>query len=152
MSANAEVQQIPKGALIAAAFLMAWSILFAFVATKTDFGATRLDPAAPVQSLSLQFNDLADGSIGIYDAAKKRDIEILPPGKNGFVRVVMRGMAQGRAVNGVGAEVPFTLSKLEDGRLVLIDPTSNRIVTLEAFGFNNLASFQDLFNKGSQQQ
>ena len=64
----------------------------------------------------------------------------------------MRGLAQDRTINGVGPETPFKLSKLEDGRLVLVDPTSGRVVTLEAFGSNNLAAFQELFNKGRQQQ
>jgi putative photosynthetic complex assembly protein len=152
MGAHTDGQNVPTGALIGAGLLIGLSLVFAFVAAKTDIGATRLTPAAPVETLSLKFNDLADGSIGIYDTVKQRNIDILAPGKNGFVRVVMRGLALDRTVNGDSAEVPFKLSKLADGRLTLTDPTSGKIVTLEAFGSNNLAAFEDLYNKGRQQQ
>jgi putative photosynthetic complex assembly protein len=156
MTANTEAQQVPQqvptGALIGAAMLIAVSMAFAFVARTTDIGATRLTPSATLETLSLRFNDLADGSIGVYDTVKQRNIDVLVPGKNGFVRVVMRGLAQDRAVNGIGPDVPFTLNRRADGRLVLIDPTSGRIVTLEAFGSGNYASFEALFNKGRQQQ
>ncbi len=152
MGAYINDQPFPKGALIGAGVLIAASLSFALLARTTDIGATRLTPSAPVATLSLVFNDLADGSIGIIDATNQRTIDILTPGKNGFVRVVLRGLAQDRAVNGVGADLPFKLSRLEDGRLVLVDPTSGRIVTLEAFGSNNYAAFEDLFNKGRQQQ
>jgi len=140
---------VPKGVLIAAAALITLTIIFAATARLTGTGATRLALAPAVQSKSLFFRDLPDGGVSVVDAADNTRVAILPAGKDGFVRVVMNGLAQDRAVSGIGADVPFLLKRLQDGSAVLEDPTSGRVVTLNAFGYKNLEAFTQLLEPQS---
>ena len=58
----------------------------------------------------------ADGSVAVYDAGSGALVELMTPGTNGFVRIVMRGLARDRTNLGIGAQSPFQLTRWEDGR------------------------------------
>jgi putative photosynthetic complex assembly protein len=134
--------------IAAAAALVLFSIVLAAVARWTDFGATRLAIAPPVETMELKFDDRADGSIAISQWPANREIALLEPGTNGFVRVVMRGLAFERSRQGIGKDEPFRLMRLTDGSAVVEDPATGKVVTLKAFGFANAATFEQLFEKG----
>lgn len=140
---------IPRGMLIAAAGMITAAMLMAGTASVTGVGATRLTLGDATQTLKLRFKDRADGSIAIFDAADDRQIHALGPGDGGFVRVVMRSLAQRRAAAGVGDTNPFHLSRYADGRTALEDPETGNVVTLAAFGHGNAAAFAGLLAKGS---
>ena len=142
---------VPWGALAGAALLIGMTIALATVARLTDRGATRLTLAPTVESRSLQFTDGADGGVVVTDTASKERVAVLPAGHEGFVRVVLRGLAQDRAVSGLGASAPFNLKRLQDGSAVLEDTATGKIVLLNAFGANNLAAFTQLLDKPSAQ-
>lgn len=149
---HASEEQFPKGALIAGALLMAVSIAFAAVAKLTDVGATRLTIAEPLESLDLVFKDLTNGSIGVVSTREARQIAELAPGESGFVRVVLRGLARGRLVNGGGMDEPFRLTRHTDGQTTLTDLATGRVVTLSAFSRGNAAAFEQFFAMGRTQQ
>jgi putative photosynthetic complex assembly protein len=146
--AHIDDQPFPRGPLIAAGVLIAFSILLAATARLTGIGAERLQLAAPVSAVTLRFADLPDGSVGVTDATGDRKIAKLAPGEAGFVRVVMRGFAYKRSRQGTGPEQPFELSRRADGSLVIEDPTTGHLVLLNGFGHLNAAAFQDLLDKG----
>ena len=69
---------------------------------------------------------------------------MVAPGTNGFLRGVLRGLAQERLRQDAGAATPFVLTRWSDGRLSLTDPVTGRSVYLEAFGPSNVALFAAL--------
>ncbi|MGQ0672661.1 MAG: photosynthetic complex assembly protein PuhC [Hyphomicrobium sp.] len=148
MNEQVAEQTFPTGALVAALFMILIAIAFALTARLTDVGATRLTLPEPVETLSIRFADLAGGSIGITEADTGRQIQVLAPGEAGFVRVVMRGLAMERMASGLGPETPFNLSRLADGRSVIDDPATGRVVTLDAFGAGNAQTFAAILDRG----
>ena len=53
------------------------------------------------------------------DAANGAELERIAPGAGGFIRVTMRSFAMERKQRGMGADVPFQLTRMRDGDLVL---------------------------------
>lgn len=148
MNEQVAEQTFPTGALIAAFVMIVIAMAFALTARLTDIGATRLSLPEPVETLSIRIADLDGGSIGITDATTGRSIQTLAPGEAGFVRVVMRGLALERQASGLGPETPFDLSRLADGRSVINDPATGRVVTLDAFGAGNAQTFAAILDRG----
>jgi putative photosynthetic complex assembly protein len=141
-------QRFPRGALIGAGCLIATAITSAILARTYDIGAARFTPGAVAQSRDLLFTDMDNGSVRIQDATTGHEVDVLPPGYNGFVRVVLHGLARDRELAGIGSDVPFRLSKYADGRSVLEDRATGKLVTLGAFGAVNSNAFTPLFDKG----
>jgi putative photosynthetic complex assembly protein len=139
---------IPRGALIGAACLMAATVGSAILAHNTDIGAARLTLGNVAQARDLLFSDTENGSVRVTDAATGRVVDVLTPGSSGFVRVVLRGLAHYREVAGIGADLPFRLSRYTDGRTLLEDHSTGQSVTLRAFGNDNAQAFAVLFDKG----
>jgi putative photosynthetic complex assembly protein len=97
-----------------------------------------------IESQSLHFVDLDKGVISVINAHNKKEIIRLQSGEHGFMRSVMRGLAQERKAHGLGPEIPFELTVWEDGLVSLIDPATQRRVELSAFGKDNVAAFTQL--------
>ena len=76
---------------------------------------------------------------GVADAA---------PETGGFVRTSLRSLALDRAQDGVGAGPPFSLHMTGNGRLILEDPATGQWISLDAFGKDNVAEFERLFEEG----
>jgi putative photosynthetic complex assembly protein len=66
--------------------------------------------------------------------------------------VVLKGFARDRSVAGLGEDLPFRISTLADGRSMIEDPSTGRIVMLGAFGADNLKAFSQLLVKRSDLQ
>ena len=96
-----------------------------------------------VASRALVFTDHPDGSIGVFDAQHQEQLDNVS-GTGGFVRGAMRALARQRRLAHVGPEVPFYLVKWSDGRLTLDDSSTQNHLELEAYGNENLASFEKL--------
>ncbi len=99
---------------------------------------------ATVLSRELRFVDVEGGGVSVVDAADGAELQRLARGEDGFVRSVMRGLANERKARGIGAEAPFRISLLDDGSLWLDDPATRREVVLSAFGPDNVAAFARL--------
>lgn len=143
MSEAAHIQPFPRGTVVAAAGLIGLTIVAAGVGRLADIGVTRMPAAAPVQSRVLHFADRTDGGVEVTDS-EGRVVEIMPGGTNGFARGALRGLARERRRSDIGAEPPFVLTRWSDGRLSLEDPTTKRLINLEAFGTTNSAVFARL--------
>jgi putative photosynthetic complex assembly protein len=101
--------------------------------------------ASAVETLSLKFEDRADGSISIRDAGDGKIIYRVAPGTNGFIRATMRGLASERKRDGMGDAQPFLLVHWSDGTVSLKDPMTARKIDLDAFGPSNTRAFAQLF-------
>jgi putative photosynthetic complex assembly protein len=81
----------------------------------------------------------------VTDAQTGRQVAILAPGTNGFIRATLRGLAHsGGHEEHPRENHPFRLTALSDGRLTLDDPDTHRTLDLEAFGSLNSAAFATL--------
>lgn len=143
MTVPAPPRPFPRFALVGAGLLIAATIIAAAVAryVGTD---TFVPTAAVVVSRDLLFQDRADGSIAIVDAADGAPVEVVAPGTNGFLRAMLRGLARDRRREDAGRALPFRLTFYADGRLTLEDPFSGRRIDLEAFGHTNEQVFARL--------
>ena len=123
-------------------------VMFALVAVTTSrltgVGDTRMTLPAAVESRDLQFADGQGGTVLVYDAKDRQLIDTIAPGTNGFVRVVLRGLARERKLGDIGQEPPFRLTRHANGQMMLTDTSSNKQVDLAAFGAANAQSFTRL--------
>jgi putative photosynthetic complex assembly protein len=129
-------------------YLCGSAILIALVAATagrlTNFGDVT-PHGTPVIERSLRFADRANGAVAVYDARDpSQPIEIVAPETNGFLRATMRGLAQQRIRQDANLKTPFVLAQWPDNRLTLEDPTTHRLVDMEAFGVTNEAVFAKL--------
>lgn len=146
MSDPFEDRSLPRGALAAAAGLIVLAIAGAAYG-RLGGHTTAAPPAAAVETRELRFTDRDDGAVVITEEDGAL-VTVVAPGTNGFLRGVLRGLAQERLRRDAGPETPFQLTRWSDGRLSLTDPVTDRHVYLEAFGPSNVAPFAALLDAG----
>ena len=131
------VPALACGGLLAATLVFAaWSSF-----TRSPHGAAaEFSTATAAVVREVRFEDRA-GSVVVLDARSGTQIAALARGEDGFVRATMRSLARDRKPLGVGADVPFRLSRDRDGRVTLDDPVTGRVVPLDAFGATNARAF-----------
>ncbi|MCK2054178.1 photosynthetic complex assembly protein PuhC [Methylobacterium sp. 37f] len=130
--------------VVGAGLLLGFVIAAVTIGRVESVGLTRMEPARPVQSLALRVDDVADGSITLRDAERGTLIATVRPGADNFIRATLRGFAQGRLRAGLSREVPFRLTRFDDGALRLDDALTGRSVDFGAFGPSNYAAFARL--------
>jgi putative photosynthetic complex assembly protein len=97
--------------------------------------------AQPTVTRDIRFADRADGAVVVSDARTGREIEVVEPGTEGFVRGAMRGLVRQRRLADIGPDVPFRLSIWPDGRITLQDMANDNTMELHAFGRTNAEAF-----------
>jgi putative photosynthetic complex assembly protein len=112
----------------------------------TGVGKVTVAPGVPVSQYELRFEDAADGSALVRDAGDGRVVTVLAAQTNHFVRATVRGLVRERKREGIGAEPPFRLTRLADGRLALEDPATRRRIDLDAFGRSNVGAFSAIMD------
>jgi putative photosynthetic complex assembly protein len=142
---------LPRGALLAVGALIGISLVSVIaVRILQPEGVKTPIEAAVVDSRELRFVDVGKGEVAIYDWPEGKLVETLDPGTDNFIRGVIRGLARERRSIDAGTDTPFRLSRLDNGRLTLEDPATGRVLTLEAYGATNAASFRRLLETQSQ--
>jgi hypothetical protein len=97
-----DTEPFPRGVLIAVGILLTGVILVAGTARWMKLRAAQPASAsasyrlAPASTIDLAFSDAADGSVSVRESGSGRLLKVLAPGTNGFVRGVLRGLAQNR--------------------------------------------------------
>jgi putative photosynthetic complex assembly protein len=143
MSHTSSQQSFPQGALFGAAALIGFALLAAVYGRMTRAGMP-MPSASVVAERTLRFEDRTDGGVTVLDALNNRQVDIIAPGTNGFLRATVRGLAQERRREDTDRVTPFRLTAWSDGRLTLVDPTTERHIDLEAFGTTNGEAFAHL--------
>jgi putative photosynthetic complex assembly protein len=115
----------------------------------TPLGAS---PAAtPLRTADLIFEDRDNGSIDVVRAADHRRIEVLAPGSNAFLRVLLSGLVRERRREHEGDEgLPFRITRWADGRLTIDDIATHKLIELDAFGPSNAGAFARLLDRSVQ--
>ncbi len=94
--------------------------------------------------------DRADGAVVLSDATTGRQVLVVAPGEDGFMRGTLRGLARDRRLRDLGPEAPFRLSSWSDGRLTLDDTATGRRLDLLAFGQTQADAFARLLPIGEK--
>jgi putative photosynthetic complex assembly protein len=135
---------VPRAGVFAAAAL----VLFALAAVTTvrvaGVGGVHMTLPAAVENRDLQFADGQNGAVLVFDASDHRLVDTLAPGSNGFIRVVMRGLARERRLADIGAQPPFRLTRYAGGQITLTDTSTGKQIDLGAFGSSNTEAFARL--------
>ncbi len=134
-------QQVPRGALIAAAALILLAVTLAALSRQGLIGRADSPSAPAVESRDLVFLDRKDGGILVLVAGTGDTVQAIEPGTNGFLRGVLRGLARERRLGGFDTQKPFRLVRQGDGRLTLIDLATDREIELVSFGPTNARVF-----------
>ena len=137
-------RRFPRTALVGAALLVGFAMMAAIEGRVADIGTLRNPTAAALESRDLRFEDRSDGGVAVYDVDAGRQLTVLAPGTNVFIRGALRGLARARRMEDVGPQAAFRLTHWADGRLTIQDPTTDRQIDLGAFGITNARSFAAL--------
>ena len=140
--ATTSTPYIPRPALLAAGLMLASVLAVTMIAgpmQRTQAPELPLSAGTPLLR-ELRFTDGADSSVQVIDGRSGRLVEAVH-GEQGFLRGVLRGLAQERLRRGIGDGPVFQLRASADGRLTLSDPATGRSVDLESFGRDNAAIF-----------
>ena len=133
--------RVPRGALIGAGALIAFTILASVAGRWSGVGRVGAPLGQVAESRELRFEDRQDGAVLITAATDGKLVEVIQPNTNHFVRSTMRMLARTRRAEHIGAEPPFRLSRLVDGRVTIEDPATRRRIDLDAFGRPNVGAF-----------
>lgn len=150
MSQHAHDASSPKRPIYAASALIVATLLLVATARMTGVGELRTPQTAVVTERLLRFQDMQDGAITVRDAVSDELIQTVEPGTNGFLRGALRGLARERKRQSIGREPEFRLTARSDGRLLLEDPSTGRLIDLGSFGPTNAAVFARLLTQGPQ--
>ena len=134
----------PKALLMGCGLLIAFAVLATGFVTLTGIGSSRDLGGRASTSVTLTFADRDDGAVIAAYAGTGEVAQIWEPGTGGFVRTALRALAYDRREVGVGATLPFILSRTDGGRLLLEDPSTGKRLALEAFGRANMGEFEAL--------
>jgi putative photosynthetic complex assembly protein len=135
----------PRGVLLGAFGLIVFTIVGAGVARWTGIGAAGdMREFAVLDQQAIYFEDRSDGAVIVRSEESGDLVGVLDPGTNGFIRSVVRGLVRERRARDIGAEPPFYLTRWQDGRFSLDDPSTGRTVELGAFGPTNAGAFAGL--------
>ena len=137
---------VPKGGVLAGAALILFALAAVTTVRLTGVGGTHMKLPAAVESRDLRFEDGQKGAVLVFDASDHQLVDTLAPGSNGFIRVVMRGLARERRKVDVGAQPPFRMTRYSSGQLTLTDTSTGQQIDLGAFGSTNAGAFARLMN------
>jgi putative photosynthetic complex assembly protein len=143
-------QVVPRWVLVGAAAMMVLTIALAGGARLQRLAAGEPPTPAPVEAIEVRFEDRSDGSIAMLDADSRRELSVVPPGTNGFIRGVLRGMFRERKLESMGRDGRFVLARGADGQLSLEDLQTRRRIGLDSFGSTNSEAFRELLRSGRQ--
>ncbi len=142
MTSSVGSRELPRPVLFAAGVLLVLALLIAaFGNGKT----TNSNDATPiVASYEISLTTREDGSI-LPRLTDGRALPAIDAERAGFVSGVIRGLARGRKLGGIDALAPYRLTRLRDGRLLLVDTSTNTSLDVGLFGSDNARIFADLW-------
>lgn len=143
---------VPKEALIGAGALLgcmlaltgavSWGFLPQEANPQLQRAAAQVQPAV---ERNLRFADRADGAVVVTDADSGAVVKVIGYGEEGFTRATVRRLAKLRTKSGeTGSDMPFVLTKWQNGALSLTDPATGEHAELQGYGPDHTANFEAL--------
>ncbi|WMS41910.1 photosynthetic complex assembly protein PuhC [Acuticoccus sp. MNP-M23] len=142
--------RVPRGALVAAAVLIAFVFTATIVARQTDRGIFRPANAAVEASRAIRFvRDDPQGPLVAY-SLDGQALATFPIEGGSFAIAAVEALSRKahRRIDGDGAV--FTLRLGTDHRWSLSDPSTERAVPLAGFGSTNIKAFSNLMSEAPQ--
>jgi putative photosynthetic complex assembly protein len=139
---------MPRKLLLAIAALIGFTLVLVTVARLTGLGLSHVPPEPVAQSLDLRFEPRDDGALVVRAVADGTTIKVIAPDTEQFIRGVLRAAARDRRAHHAGADEPFQVARLTDGRYTLRDLATGRIIELHSFGPTNEGAFAALLTAG----
>jgi putative photosynthetic complex assembly protein len=127
--------------------VVAMLVLAATLAARlTGFTTDSIPDASVVDMRQLGFRDLPGGVVEAYDWQSGETLTSMSSGEGAFLRGVVRSLVRQR--RGMDSSIPamFELTRYDDGRVVLSDPSTAESIDLIAFGRDNIAVFAALMD------
>lgn len=133
------------GGIIAISLVLTASVTFGLLPRQAVPAEARAAAGVtPAEQRTLRFFDEADGTVRVEDGATAEVLARYGQGEGGFVRATVRSLVHQRRIRGHGAEVPFTLTRYDNGNLTLGDPVTGTNIEINAFGSMNHAVYARL--------
>lgn len=140
-----QADMIPKGLLVAMCLFALSGLAIASYASLTGGPRAGVPATAePVRERSLILRGDSAQAVTVLNAADGSLLVDLPRG--GFVTVVQNAVTTARLRYGVDQSLPVRLVEYANGRLVLEDAATGTSIELYAFGSDNKAAFERLFD------
>lgn len=133
---------VPRWSLIAAGCLMAGSLVLATVSRLTAQPYALPAPTAPM--MAVRFAQTPTQALIVTNAATGRQITLIAPTADAFLRTTLRTMIETRTSDGITRTAPFLLIPAARDALVLDDPATGEHIDLQAFGPSNSGQFKAL--------
>jgi putative photosynthetic complex assembly protein len=133
---------VPRWAVIAAGCLMLGTLVLATASRFTT--PTYKLPTATGPIMALRFTQTAAQALVVQNAATGKQITIIAPSADAFLRTTLRTMIETRLADGYVRTAPFLLIPAAHNVLILDDPTTGEHIDLQAFGPSNSAQFKAL--------
>lgn len=142
----------PRPMMLAAVALAVLAIAAAAGARLTGAGHMGVAPTPVDVARDFRFSDGADGSVVVTASAPGagdgREVARLGTGELMFVRSTVRALARGRRLNETAqAQAPFRVTRYQNGRMTLDDPSTGAHLELASFGPTNQAAFEQLLDR-----
>lgn len=137
---------LPRVPLLALVSLVLATVLAVAAYRLLSTGDSAFAPTGQVLAdRTLWFEDRPDGGIVVRggDAAV---VKVIEPGADPFVRGALRALVRERRSLGIGPDTPFHLVARSNGRLTLIDPSTQRRLDIESFGPAQSGAFARLLD------
>jgi putative photosynthetic complex assembly protein len=130
------------------------SLVLVGLARVTGWSYLHLDVSEVKAQILVRFEDMPDGSVHAYDPETGQLIHVVPPGGDGFVRGLLRGLSRDRKLRKLDPAAPFRLVAHTNEQLSIEDQSTGRVVHLNAFGPSNKAPFAKMLSasRTAQQQ
>lgn len=142
------VHKVPlflMGGIVAISLALTASVTLGFMPKQSVPAEARAAAGVKADAQrTLRFFDEPDGTVRVEDGASAEVLARFGVGEGGFIRATVRSLVHQRRIRGQGAEVPFTLTRWENGGLTLADPVTGRSVEVSSFGPDNRAVYANL--------
>jgi putative photosynthetic complex assembly protein len=138
--------KVPRAPLIGAAVLALLAYSIAISARVFGVGAAVEPVSVPIEERAIRFMAQPDGSLEVMDVNTGREIvRLTSDGGNGFLFGALRGITYKRSIARVAPETPFALTRWQNGKITLDDPSTGMHIAVNSFGPTQVASFERLF-------
>ena len=135
---------VPKPVIYLTIAMLLFTLVSITIGNRLDLGTTHEGAMVAKREVRFSFTSPAIDAI-VATRSDGRRFELAADREEIFPRLVLRGIANIRARDGVPADAPLILAETADGQRLLIDRATHRTVRLAAFGGENQRSFDAVF-------
>ncbi len=138
--------RVPRAPLYAAAAMVFMTFTIAISARVFGVGSAAEPLSIPVEERSIRLITRDDGTMSVLDVLTGLEvIRLSQGGGNGFIFGAKRGIDYKRSLADVSPDTPFALTRWQNGKITLDDPSTGMHIAVNSFGETQVASFEQLF-------